>query len=246
MGLRSGLCAGQSSSSTPISTDGNSRECISTAPESNGGELTLGIVHGDLRLVCGYLALKLFSLFSWQRVTVLTLLPDAIWNSVVCVPTKDRRFLGTMRFRTRWSHSVSLCGLPLRGWAVVAPRRFHFTIAALTVDQGSSIWAEIWWTDLLERWHPMTVSRWMSLSSSLRPFYCQCFVHRDCMAVCLILYICPQQVWLKIAESTNLKWCPHSVVYTDRKSEVYIHLSQIHLNSVSQFLTFNPCTNSLF
>ena len=29
------------------------------------------------------------------------------------------------------------------------------------------------------------------------------------------------------------------------RSEVYIHLSQIHLNSVSQFLTFNPSKNSL-
>ena len=41
------------------------------------------------------------------------------------------------------SRFVSLCGLPLHGWAVVAPRRFHFTITAITVDQGSSSRAEI-------------------------------------------------------------------------------------------------------
>jgi hypothetical protein len=54
----------------------------------------------------------------------------------------------------------------LRGWAVVAPRHFHFTITALTVDGGSSSRADIWQTDLLERWK--------SLSSSVRTFYCQC------------------------------------------------------------------------
>ena len=70
--------------------------------------------------------------------------------------------------------SVSFCGLPLRGWAVVAPRRFHFTITALTVDWGSSSRAEMLRTDLLERWHPMTVPRWKWLNSSVRPFYCQC------------------------------------------------------------------------
>ena len=54
-------------------------------------------------------------------------------------------------FSTRWSRSVSLCGLTLCGWAVV-PRCFHFTITALTVDWGSSNRAEIWRTDFLEMW----------------------------------------------------------------------------------------------
>ena len=39
------------------------------------------------------------------------------------------------------------------------------------------------------------------------------------------------------------------ILYTQLKSEVYIHLSQIHLNSVSQFLTFDlvksPCFRSV-
>jgi hypothetical protein len=50
-----------------------------------------------------------------------------------------------------------LYGLPLRSWAVVAHRCFHFTITALIVDRGSSSRAEILWTDLLKRWHPITV-----------------------------------------------------------------------------------------
>ena len=40
--------------------------------------------------------------------------------------------LHAMHFNTRWSHSVSLCGLPLRSCAVVAPIRFHVTITALS------------------------------------------------------------------------------------------------------------------
>jgi hypothetical protein len=64
--------------------------------------------------------------------------------------------------------SVSLCGLPLRGWAVVAPRRYnstYSTITALTVDWGSSNRADIWWNDLLERLHAITVPHWKSLST---------------------------------------------------------------------------------
>ena len=68
------------------------------------------------------------------------------------------------------SRSVSLCGLPLHGWAAVAPRCFHFTITTLTVDRDSSSRVEIWRADLLERWHPMKVPHWKSLSSSVRPF----------------------------------------------------------------------------
>ena len=56
------------------------------------------------------------------------LLPEAIWNSLVSDSTEDRH--------CELQHSLaplSLCGLSLRGRAVVAPRRFHFTITALTV-----------------------------------------------------------------------------------------------------------------
>ena len=116
---------------------------------------TLGIVHGDLRLV-------------------LTLHPEAVRNSAVSVANEDSRFLLDTRFSTQRSRSVSLCGLRLCGWAVVAFRGFHFPITAPTVDCGSSSREESWRTDLLERWHPVTVPRWKSLSSSVRPFYCQC------------------------------------------------------------------------
>ena len=77
-----------------------------------------------------------------------------------------------MCFRTLQSLSVSFTTSLLK--SVVAPRCFHFTMTAVTVDRGSSSRAEMWRTDLLERWHPMTVPRWKSLSSSARPFYCQC------------------------------------------------------------------------
>ena len=111
---------------------------------------------------------------SWRTVLVMTLLREGVWKSLVSVATELRWFLRTMCFNTRRSSSVSLCGLSLRGWASAAPRHFHLKITALEVDRGSSSRSEIWRTDLLERWHPMTVPRWKSLSSLVRPFYCQC------------------------------------------------------------------------
>ena len=65
-----------------------------------------------------------------RTILVLTLLPEAVWNSVGSVATEDCTLL---------SRSVSLFGLPLCSWAVVAPIGFHFTITALTVDQGRNL-----------------------------------------------------------------------------------------------------------
>jgi hypothetical protein len=63
---------------------------------------------------------------SQQKVIVLTLLPAAIRNSVV---GEDRGFL---RVSALDGPILRLCGLTLHGWAIVAPRHFHFTITALT------------------------------------------------------------------------------------------------------------------
>jgi hypothetical protein len=87
---------------------------------------------------------------------VLMLLPEADWNSVVSVATEGRLFLHATCFSTRRIRSASLCGLPLWGWAVAAPKRFHFTITVLRVDRGSSSRTEMRRTELLERWHPLT------------------------------------------------------------------------------------------
>ena len=130
---------------------------------------TLGIAHGELRLVFGWS--KPISWSSRRTVLGQTLLPEAVWNSVVSVATEDRQFLYNTRCSTWRFCSVSLCGLPIRGWAVVAPRHFHFTT---TAQLSSSSRAKIWWNDLLERWHPMTVPLWKSLSSSVKSFYWQC------------------------------------------------------------------------
>ena len=125
---------------------------------------------------------------SWRSrrtVLVLTLLSEAVWNSVVSVATEDRWFLHITRFSTQ----VLWACLPLCGWAIVAPRRFHFTITALTVDRSSSSRAEMWRIDMLERGHPMTVPRWKSLSPQ--------FIHLSATGVA------------EITESTNVK-CPHT------------------------------------
>jgi hypothetical protein len=116
------------------------------------------------------------------------------------------------RFSTWRSSSVCLCGLPFQGWAIVALKHFHFTIAELTVDRSSSNRAKNVRTDLLERWHPMTVPCWNSLSSSVRPFYCQGL----CMEIawlCARFYIPVSKGEAEIAKSTNLKGCPHTFDY---------------------------------
>jgi hypothetical protein len=116
----------------------HSRKRISTAPESNGSELY--ITPADAWLCLGLcVAARPWKPISWscrRTVIVLKLLPEAVWNSVVSVATENRRFLHITCFSTWGSRSVSLCGLPLRGWAVVAPRCFHLTITALTVNLG--------------------------------------------------------------------------------------------------------------
>ena len=55
---------------------------------------TLGIAHGDLKLVCGCPAMETHFM-KLLTVIVLTLLPEAVWNSVVNVATDDRQFFST-------------------------------------------------------------------------------------------------------------------------------------------------------
>ena len=52
----------------------------------------LGIVHGDLRLVCDCSAMETHFMMLLITVIVLTLLPEAVWNLVVTVGTEDRQF----------------------------------------------------------------------------------------------------------------------------------------------------------
>jgi hypothetical protein len=140
---------------------------------------------------------------SWSyrgTVIVLTLLScgSLELGSECC--SRGQTFLCATPFSTRLSRSVSLCGLPLRGWAVVAPRHFDFTITSLTVARGSPIRAEIWQPDLW-LW-PMAAPRWKSLISLVRPFYCQC----------LIIHLSATGV-AEIVKSTHLKGCPHTTAY---------------------------------
>ena len=121
---------------------------------------TLGIAHGVVNLVCGWLAMETHSMKLPTNSYCADIASRGSLELVMSVAT--RWVLRTTRFSTRWSRFVNLCGLPL------------LVLKALTVYQGSSSRAGIWWTDLLERWHPITVPHWKSLSSSVRPFYSQC------------------------------------------------------------------------
>ena len=51
---------------------------------------TLGIAHGDLRLVRLLGRGNKFNEYSRQTFIVLTLLPEEVWNSVVSVAAEDR------------------------------------------------------------------------------------------------------------------------------------------------------------
>ena len=161
---------------------------------SNGGKLyttpadrvCAGIAHGDIRLV--------FSC-SAMGTQFMKLSTNSSCADVAC-----------RCFSTR---SVSLCGLSLRGWAVVAPRCFHFTITAPTVDWGSSSRAESWQTDLLERWDLMTVPRWKSeFFSHSTVNVCLWRLH-GCVLAFFFFFIHLTGV-TEIAEYTNLKGCPHT------------------------------------
>jgi hypothetical protein len=139
---------------------------------------------------------------SRRTIIALTLLPETVWNSVVSVATEDRLFLCASALS---GPVLSLCGLPLCGWAVVAPRWFLFTITALAVDRGSSRRAEIWQTcwkgGLL--WHGH-IKSW---SSSVWPFYLlPMFAFGDCMS--LLYFIHPLS---EIDKFTSLKRRPLTV-----------------------------------
>ena len=95
-----------------------------------------------------------------------------------------------MRLSIRWSHPVSLRGLPISGWVAVVPNHFRFIITPLTVDCGIFREEEISRLDLLHRWHPITVPCWDSLSSWERPILSQLFVETVYMPRCLLLYTC--------------------------------------------------------
>ena len=168
---------------------------------------------------------KPISWSSRRTVLVLMLFPQAVWNSVVSVATEDRLFLRTTHFSIRRSRSVSLCGLPLRGWAVVAPRHIHFTITALTVYWCHSSRAQIWQTDLLERWHPMPVPRWKTLSSLGRPFYCHC-LSMEITRLCAQFYTpvrngCGWNSWIQSFEWVFTYFCICSVFLMGKHITLY-------------------------
>ena len=119
-----------------------------------------------------------------------------------------------MRFSPLWSRSVSLCVLPLRSWAVVAPRHFHFTITALTVDRGRSSRAELFTNWLIRKMASYNGATLKVTELFSKAILLPVFVYGDCMAVCLILYACQQRVWLKLAKSTNSKGCPQTFAYS--------------------------------
>ena len=146
MGLRSGLCAGQSSSSTPISTNHFRMDLTCHAGTGKGLLQTVRHKVGNTESSrMSLYAVELRFPFTGTKLPTNNYCADVASRGNLELSSEccNQGQIIFTHFRTRQSRSVSLCGLPLRGWAVVAPRRFHFTITALGHD-------------LLERWHPMT------------------------------------------------------------------------------------------
>ena len=126
---------------------------------------------------------------------------------------RGKMILHATHFSIRRSRSVSLCGLPLCGWAVVAPWCLHFTITALTVDRGCSSRADIWQTDLLERWASFDGAT-LKVTELFSKGHSTANVCRWGLHGCVLDWIHLSETGVaEKTESTNLKWCPHTFVY---------------------------------
>ena len=102
-------------------------------------QLMLGIAHRKFRLVCGCSVMEtnLMKLQMSSSCTEFASRGSSELGSECCNrgQTIFTRYALSALGGTR---SVRLYDLALRGWDNVAPRCFHFTITAVTVDQGIS------------------------------------------------------------------------------------------------------------
>jgi hypothetical protein len=98
--------------------------------------------------------------------------------------TRTDDVLHAARFNTGRSRSVNLCGLPLRGWAVVAPRHVYFTITALACWPGQLLQGRNfrnWLVGKVVYYNAATLKVTELFSKvMLLPM----FVYGDCVAVC--------------------------------------------------------------
>jgi hypothetical protein len=99
---------------------------------------------------------------SRRTVTVLAGQFVALQNSRVIVSLDVWRVSRNTFFNARRYLSVIKRGLPGRGFVVVVPSRFHFTITSPAVDLGSLRMAAV---NFLLMWQPITSPRSKSLSS---------------------------------------------------------------------------------
>jgi hypothetical protein len=89
----------------------------------------------------------------------------ALWNSWVIVSLVVWRVSRTTFFNTRRSLLVIKRGLPGRGFVVIVPSCFHFTITLPTVDLGNFGRVATSLTDFLLMWESITSPHSKSLSS---------------------------------------------------------------------------------
>ena len=184
----------------------------------------LGIAHGDIKLVCGCLAMETH----FMKLQMNSSSANVASRGCLELCSEGCNWGQTIFtcFSAQRSRSVSLCGLPLRGWAVVARRRFHFTITALTVDRGSSSRANIM------NWFVGNVASYDGATLKVIELFCKAillpvFVYGDCMHGCVLNFI-HHSAMAEIAESTHLKGCTHTFVYM-------VHISERHQTKYTSY-----------
>lgn len=92
----------------------------------------LGIVHGDLRLVCSCLTMETY----FMKLLMLISCAD-----VTSRGTLELFFMTSKKTGAIYAPQASVLwclGLPLHDWVLVTPICFHFTIKSSTFDQGCS------------------------------------------------------------------------------------------------------------
>jgi hypothetical protein len=112
----------------------------------------------------------------------------ALWNSWVTVSLDVWRVSQTTFFNARQSPSVIKCSRSGRGFVVVVPACFHFTITSPTINFGNLIRVAMSLKDFLLMWQPITSARSKSLSSPDLSILLVLLSNEQHIAFCLILY----------------------------------------------------------
>ena len=133
-------------------------------------QLTLGIAHGDLRLVYSCSAMETH----FMKLPTNSFCADVASRGSLELSSECCNRGQTIFTCCSLQHSAVLfCELV---WLTTSwlSRCCSLTFPLHNNSTYSTSSEEVWRTDFLERWHPILALRWKSRKSSVWPFYCQC------------------------------------------------------------------------